>query len=188
MLSRLAPLFKTMLRKAESADTRLTIRRDEKEDRREKEEFSPEPEQESDLWTDSTVVSIEALRAFLLTFIKGDSKKSVEQDGSAAFTAAPSQEAAVTPRAAAAVKAYGAAAHTAAGHDHHLDPPPEIPPADEGASPADMLAAEDLRTIYQLIEDLDFLTRQDITSLTIEKADTFLESLVAAVSAQKNRL
>ncbi len=184
MLSRLAPLFKTMLRKAESADTRLAIRRDEKEDGGGKKDFADSPDQESDLWTDSTVVTIEALHAFLLTFIKSDNTPDAGPAHATAShpdNAAP--EAVLTPRAAAAVKAYGAAAH--AGGQEHLAPLQETADtAEAGGS----LTPEELHTVRQLIQDLDFLTRMNVATLTIEKAGTFLESLSAAVSAQKNRL
>lgn len=184
MLSRLAPLFKTMLRKAESADTRLAIRRDEKEDGGGKKDFADSPDQESDLWTDSTVVTIEALHAFLLTFIKSDNTPDAGPAHAAAShpdNAAP--EAVLTPRAAAAVKAYGAAAH-AGGHEV-LTPVQET----TGGESADIsLSPEELHTVHQLIQDLDFLTRMDVSMLAIEKAGTFLESIAAAVSAQKDRL
>lgn len=187
MLSRLAPLFKTMLRKAESADTRLAIRRDEKEDGGGKKEFADSPDQESDLWTDSTVVSIDALHAFLLTFIKSDgTRDSGPPHAVAAHPDGAPPETALTPRAAAAVKAYGAAAH-AGGHEH-APPPREIAETADTENADESLSLEELQTVRQLIQDLDFLTRMDVATLTIEKAGTFLESLAAAVAAQKNRL
>ncbi len=48
-----------------------------------------------------------------------------------------------------------------------------------------LLKADELRTMHQLIHELDLLARKGVESLTIEKADTFLESLVLAVRLEK---
>ncbi len=194
MFSQLGPLFKTVLRQAESADTRLAIRRDEKQDPERKQDFDQPPEEESSFWEDSTSVSVEALRTFLIEFLKtrgnDDGPATKPQAQTPVTPTAPPPGTNVSPRAAQAMKAYGAMA--AQTHE----PPPETPydPAPDESSYeaesgdlADLLAADELRTIHRLIHELDLLARRGITMLTIEKADTFLESLVAAVQLEKTR-
>ncbi|AGH96880.1 hypothetical protein [Micavibrio aeruginosavorus] len=56
-------------------------------------------------------------------------------------------------------------------------PPP--PPTPTG--PKVELSPEDIRTIQRLMNDLETLAKHGVATLTIKKADTFLQSLRTAV-------
>lgn len=184
MFSQLGPLFKTAFRQAESTDARLEIRREEKQDQGKKREHKEESAAEGDLWEDSTTVSVEALKTFLIEFLKSkgqeteEERRSVEKAPSA-YTPAPLQ--ATTTMAARAMKAYGSHTLTPA-------PPPTEPrqTTDETVNLADLLAADELRAMHALIRELESLSRQGLQTLTIEKQDTFLGALVTAVEQAKS--
>jgi len=64
MYSRLDSIFRTTFRHTETTDTRLGIRREDRQDTRKRKHDRKEEKPES-LWEDSTSVSINALKAFL---------------------------------------------------------------------------------------------------------------------------
>lgn len=190
MFSQLGPLFKTVLRQAESADTRLAIRRDEKQDQGKKQDFDSPSEDSSALWEDSTTVSVDALRTFLIEFLKTRGEALTDEE--TALSAAAHQlqadraappDPAISAKAARAVKAYG----TAAAHPAAPDTPVEETGEDGHENLADLLAADELRTIHRLIHELDLLARRGVSMLAIEKAATFLDALVAAVQLEKDK-
>ncbi|MBN8520506.1 MAG: hypothetical protein J0L77_01225 [Alphaproteobacteria bacterium] len=191
MFSSLGPLFKTIFRQAEAADTRLGIRREEKRDGRKRPDFDPSDDDNS-LWEDSTDVSIPALRLFLQNFVTG-------QDGSAqtspsASISTPQAEIktsmipespppAIVPGVTAkAISAY----QTMGQRSPSYVPPAPILPAAQVTSDVDMLSASDIRIIYQLLEDLEKLSAQGYETLSIGRANSFLESLANAVALLKN--
>lgn len=184
MFSQLGPLFKTHLRQAESTDARLAIRRDEKQDQGKKDDEAPTEDQTSSLWEDTTSVSVEALRTFLIEFLKTRGETVAEssvKDEVSAPSITPEERKPASPRAAAAVRAYSAMA----GQTHY------VPPTEEPAEEVDLvslLKADEVRTIHILIDELDQLGRKGVQTLTIEKADTFLEALVQAVRAEKSKV
>lgn len=189
MFSQLGPLFKTVLRQAEKSDARLEIRREEKENPEKRQESDKSEEESSFLWEDSTGVSVEALRTFLSEFLKtrgevnGEAAAFDTGDDVSINPSLPQKEA-VSTVAARAVKAYSSMAAQGV--------PPVIAETDNEEDTAEvdlvsLLAADELRTIHVLIHELDLLARRGVETLTIEKADTFLESLVRAVSAEKAR-
>ncbi len=188
MFSQLGPLFKTTLRQAESADTRLEIRREEKENPGKKRDEQDAADNTGDLWEDSTSVSVEALRTFLIEFLKGrgedvpEARVSAAEENIYAGITPPPPLRPASPMAAKAVKAYA----STAGQNHHPAPPPVMPEqTEETVDLADLLKADELRTIHALIHELDLLSRKGVQTLTIEKAETFLESLVQAVRLEK---
>lgn len=189
MFSQLGPLFKTTLRQAESADTRLEIRRDEKNEDGRKRDYGESDDDTSALWEDSATVSVEALRTFLIEFLKTRGLESQETQEkipeSVLPPITPEYRPPVNSTAARAVKAYAASSASAPGFHPPQPPAPETQAA--GPDLASLLRADELRTIHVLIGELDRLARSGVTMLTIEKADSFLESLVAAVTAQKTR-
>lgn len=190
MFSQLGPLFKTMLRQAEKPDARMEIRRDEK---RENGRGFDEPQEESagpNLWEDSASVSVAALRSFLGEFLKSRGKgESVTaapphpDPFNAPYTPPPLMPA--TSIAARAMKAYGA-------HTPPPVPPPEPPPPQPEPAPAnslsDLLQVDEIRTIHALIAGLNELEKKGVQTLTIEKAETFLQSLVHAIEAERAKL
>jgi hypothetical protein len=175
-----------MLRQTDKTDTRLEIRRDEKREHGQKSlERKAEPD-EVGLWEDSASVSVAALRNFLGEFLKARGEADIATPAPSTnpfdlqYTPAP-----LTPAssvAARAMKAYGA--HT---------PPPLAPAPEPQAggdaqgeiSLSDLLKADELRTIHALIASLNDLEKRGVQTLTIEKAGTFLQSLVNAVEAEK---
>lgn len=192
MFSQLGPLFKTTLRQAEQADTRLQIRREDKENQGKKDDPEEEPVDTSALWEDSTQVSVEALRTFLIEFLKtrGDDVPEAvpqsDENTSIMSGLEPEYRPPVTNRAARAVRAYSSM------QTQNYGPPP-LPPAappqeSEEVDLVSLLKADEVRTIHVLIAELDQLARKGVQTLTIEKADTFLESLVLAVRAEKQKV
>lgn len=191
VFTQLGALFKTTLRQAEQADTRLQIRREDKENQGKKDDPEEAPVDTSALWEDSTEVSVGALRTFLLEFLKGrgeaapEAEAIIDENTSIMSGLTPEYRPPVTNKAARAVKAYSSL------QTQNYGPPPVV-----AAAPAEpsgdvdlvsLLQADEVRTIHVLITELDQLAQKGIQTLTIEKADTFLESLVMAVRAEKQR-
>lgn len=188
MFSQLGPLFKTHLRQAEKSDARLEIRRDERQDQGKRQEAEEEAVDTSALWEDSTAVSVEALKAFLVEFLKsrGDEVPEAPEPiaDEAHFSATPEYRPPANTRTAQAVKAYGA---MAAQVSTPITPPEpaESSAETESVDLVSLLKADEVRTMHILITELDILSRKGVQTLTIEKADTFLEALVLAVRLQK---
>lgn len=192
MFSQLGPLFKTHLRQAERTDTRLEIRREDEQDQGKKREEEAAEDTNSVLWEDSTTVSVEALKAFLIEFLKSrgdDVPEAPTPTDELALQPHPEYRPPANPRTARAVQAYSS---TAA----HAPPPPPATAAleeksqDSAATEArvdlvSLLAADEIRTMHVLITELDALHRGGVQTLVIEKAGTFLEALVLAVRAEK---
>ncbi len=194
MFSQLGPLFKTVFRSAEHADARLEIRREEKENGRKKQDEQAEDDSTNALWEDSTAVSVIALRAFLIEFLKknnaGDVPAMTEavneaEDLTAIETVPP--PAPVSSVAARAVKAY-----TSMTTQNAYTPPPVATPPENPNNPnadlASLLAADEVRTIHRLIGELDTLSKNGVETLTILMNGTFLESVSEAIRLQKSSL
>ncbi len=194
MFSQLGPVFKTMFRQAEAADTRLGIKKDEKHDEGHKDSAEEHASETRDLWEDSAGVTVEALLVFLKDYLKNNgvssfsnkSRPQVQEENaavidSAIFTAQSSSAIPpVTAQAARAVQAYSRQSTEAAA--------PLPPPASDHVTMTEALTAEDVRTVYVLIEDLEMLQTRGIQAVSIERADTFLGSLIKAVSIAKQAL
>lgn len=189
MFSQLGPLFKTHLRQAEHADTRFEIKREDKNDQGKKQDFE-EKEETAPMWEDSTQVSVEALRSFLLEFLKTRGEPTPEEnngvDPNSIYAGLrPEERTPASPMAARAVKAYGTMAMYSQ-QDRPPSPPPEVT-QEQPVDLADLLRSDELRTIHVLIAELEQLSRRGLQVMTIEKADTFLEALVQAVRLEKSR-
>lgn len=190
MFSQLGPLFKTTLRQAESTDARLEIRREDKENDGKKKDEDQSAEDTSLLWEDSTSVSVEALRTFLIEFLKSrgdnvpEANVSATQNTSIMANLTPESRPPASPAAARALKAYT----SNPGHNIYI-PPASVEPEPSGESMdlVDLLKADELRTMHALISELDLLARKGVQTLIIEKADSFLESLVQAVRLEKSK-
>lgn len=189
MFSQLGPLFKTTLRQTEQADARLQIRREEKDNPGKKQEPEEQAEETSGLWEDSTEVSVGALRTFLIEFLKGHGETVPQEPLSSPENinmnnelAPGSTHPANTP-ASRAAKAYSAVQTQA----YTPPPAPAAPsgPIQEDVDLASLLEADELRTIHVLIAELDQLAGKGVQTLVIEKADSFLQALVAAVRLAK---
>ncbi len=182
MFSNLGPLFKTTFRQAEQTDTRQAIIREEKEDgRRKKDKKEERPGQ--DLWEDSTSVSVDALRTFLINFLKGaeltDKLNQNKDQPDLPPRRMPEERTPANTATARALGAYQSIADKV--EPHHPVPPPESPPQ----SDADKVGSSDIRLIHQLIADLEDLSSRGVQTVTIEPAGSFLEALENAVKALK---
>lgn len=189
VFSQLGPLFKTTLRQAEQADTRLQIRREEKDNPGKRQDSEEQAEETGGLWEDSTEVSVGALRTFLIEFLKGRGETGPEttsgkQEKISVANLLPMESPPPADTAAArAAKAYSTVQTQCYGPPPIPAAPPE--PAGEEVDLVSLLEADELRTIHVLIGELDQLAGKGVQTLVIEKADSFLQALVAAVRLVK---
>lgn len=201
MFSALGSIFSIKPRQAEQTDTRQGIQRHDPEyERRRKDK---EPPKEDSFNQDNATVSVAALRVFLENFVKTSAKENAEtpttaeqlfedeQKTASDFTAeaetqAPSSE------DTRAHKNSPAAAHAASSYQNAADANEKssvlFETTDATSGPSLDLSAADIRTIYALIEDLKTLSEANVEYLNIERADSFLESLINAVNKVKAAL
>lgn len=187
MFSRLDPVFQSLPRQAESTDTRQDIRREEKTGDEGRKGGRDKEEKQQQLWEDSTVVSVRALRAFLAGLIArsaggghADVRVSVAQPP-AHPPAQQNRNQPSTTESARAARAYKSMYYT--GQKEH-QPPLPAPPAAEGGI---KLSPEEDRAIHKLIADIDILAARGVETLPINKSGSFLQSLVdAAALASKS--
>lgn len=180
MDSRLDSIFRTTFRQTESVDTGMGIRREDPRDEHKRKDGDGDQKKEEPVWEDDMVVSIAGLRQFLTTLIAPDS---VYQPPTPP-PAAPTQASLSTQqqRAHNAASAYQATArHSTAAISAAT--PPSPPPASSSAATPGTLSQEENRIIYQLLNDLDVLLQEGVTSLRIQKQGSFLESLHRAARA-----
>jgi len=182
MLSQLGPLFRTTFRQAEDTDTRQGIRRDDKKNGKKKNQQNEKDRPSANLWEDSTDVSVSALKAFLENFLNAmpDSSEDNRTDKvDTPVSPAPEPLQPKTTIAARAVKAYGSMSEKTA--------PVSMPERTEHRD-IPGVESEDVRTMYKLIDDLEMLESKGLKILNIQRADTFLNSLVQAVHKAKSKL
>ena len=185
MFSNIGKIAGRPTRHAEETDTRQHIQRHDPDQRRRSED---ETEETKDPFTheDSAIVTISTLRLFLENFLKSLEPKPQETKAQDTKVATPSPQvppaAADSPPkdnpAAQAAHAYQSASRTRAASTH---PTPQMNEAEAKA----LLGAEDVRTIHTLIEDVKSLEQRGVEFLKIEKGESFLHSLSAAVKALK---
>lgn len=188
MFSQLGPLFKTTFRKAETNDTRLAIPHDEREKGRRKKEEEDKQASKQGPWEDEATVTVTALRAFLVNFLKtipdaedGTSPESRETEESLSVRP-PEKSRPTNTQNAKAVRAY----QSMAEKTHTPAPPPQKD--NEKVEPtADLLQSQELRDIHQLISDLEELENRGLQVLKIEKAATFIDGMKNAVQLAKSK-
>lgn len=189
MFYTLDKIFSFKPRHAEVTDTRQAIRRQEK-DRQRQGDDDQQKEQELFLSEDNTVVSIDALCAFLETFLKSlpeeeNEKTPREQGENLAKSALKvghdfNKKRPVPGDVKQAMGAYESAAFS--GREQKTLQSEDAKIAAENLG----LQAHEVRIIHKLIEDLKFLSKQNVSELIIERGPSFLESLVAAVEKAKH--
>ncbi len=193
MFSQLGPLFKATFRHAEQSDARQNMPHAVNKDGRRKDDDSQDDS--ADLWEDSTGVSVAALRTFLINFLNGTTRQTGLANRNAPADAT-SQTGTMTPAApetrppvnTAAARAVGAYQSMADKLEHHHPPaPPVLPQVETPQTDADLVGAADLRLMHQLIKDLEVLEQAGVEMLTIEKADSFVQSLKNAVDKALGR-
>jgi hypothetical protein len=150
-------------RAAAAADTHLFTREheDQPKEKREFQQREPKPLPEDSY--DQARLGVRPLIDFLQQFLK-----------SIQTAAKPTPPAgADTGRAAQAVSAYQQRSQ------YHDDHKLQIPPAEANG----LLHTGEIRQIHRLIDQLQNLERRGILEITLAKADTFLNSIEAAIAA-----
>lgn len=165
-------------RQAEHADTRQEIRRHDPEfERRRKKHHETTVDEAPE---QGTIIAVDALLMFLSAFIKNNPPAGTLNSTQTQNTTAP------TPAVSSAGRAASAYQNTAsAGHKNQI----LLETTDTAAHGPEMaLSSADIRIMLQLIEDLKFLKSAQIEHLQLERAATFLQSLVDAVQNAKSYL
>jgi hypothetical protein len=164
-------------RQAEHADTRQDIRRHDPEfERRRKKHHETTVDETPE---QGTIIAVDALLMFLSAFIKNNPPTGT-------LNSTQTQNAEPPPAASSAGRAASAYQNTAsAGHKNQI----LLETTDTAAHGPEMaLSSADIRIMLQLIEDLKFLKSAQIEHLQLERAATFLQSLVDAVQNAKSYL
>ncbi len=180
MFSQLGPLFKTTFRQAESNDTRQKIPHQERDDHRKKDDEKEKPVNTDNIWEDNTSVSIDALRVFLIGFLKDlpdvDNTKFQNTETTVQNPRPKEKTRPQNTHNAKAVRAYQAqAAHSPA-------PKEQSTKVEKENSNHKNIENKELREIYQLIDDLKTLSERGVQMLTIEKNGTFVKSLRSSIN------
>lgn len=181
MFSQLGPLFRTTFRKAESNDTRQNIPHEERDQVRGKQNEDERPVSTAELWEDNTDVSIEALRAFLINFLKELPEAQEiglpDQQPQKNNNVRPKEPTRPTnTQSAKAVRAYQAqAAYTPSSSGKEAQ-------AENSIKQRPTIKNKEMRDIYQLIDNLEILSNRGVQMLTIEKSGDFLTSLHHSVA------
>lgn len=185
MDSRLDAIFRTGFQPAEKTDTWQGLKREEKTGERKSRGHDREDEK-AKAPEDDAAISVAALHNFLLMLLE-QSKPQGEAPAPPATAAESELSPAPSPemrRASAAASAYQTTARTTAPRSSVSlsDTPP--PPS---AGPAIALSIEEQRRIHRLLADVETLAARGIPTITLQKADTFLESLAKGVAAALER-
>ncbi len=200
MFNALGNIFSIKPRQAEHTDTRQGIQRHDPEFERRRR--SKESQEESDFTQDNATVSVEALRLFLENFVKN-----ANEDGSEHVTPTTDSFMEEEPKDpldfkiqtemtlgdnARADKQSSTAAHAASRYQNTAETTEKntvlLETTDSAEGPPLDLSAADIRTIHILIDDLKSLSEAKIEYLNIERANSFLESLINAVNKVKTTL
>lgn len=179
MDSKLDTLFRTAFRPAEKTDAWLGIsRHDPDQPQRKKDENHRKESAETS--TDAATISVPALHAFLKDLLQQATAANNPSGVLHPAEREPAPQQPVNNQAAHAVAAYqNTARHTPGGHIKLSEQAPAQSPQGQTIN----LNQEEVRKIHCLLEDVQTLANRGISVITIEKAETFLESLAAGVRA-----
>lgn len=192
MFSSIGKIFTTPPRQAEHSDTRQDIQRHDPEYERRKKKKQNEPE---DLFSeDGATVSVQALRIFLENFLKSlqeqgettpqNAQHDPEQEEFAWFKA--NEEAGGQsenkPKSGNAAYAAGAYQHVAAAQQRTS----LLEDSGVDGAPLIRLEASEVRTIHAILEDLKNVEKKKIEFIRIERSESFLQSIAAAVEKIKH--
>lgn len=184
MFSELGPLFKTTFRQAESNDTRQKIPHEERDHPNKNKNNDTKQESDDDLWQDSTTVSLEALRNFLINFmatLPGAQETDIpltKEETPKTQQRPKEKNRPTSTHNAKAVRAYQS---MAAHNERQNTAKRETEPTYRKPPSADQIENRELRDIYQLIDNLDYLANKGVQDITILKSGNFLESLQASI-------
>ncbi|MEZ5903537.1 MAG: hypothetical protein R3D88_09615 [Alphaproteobacteria bacterium] len=190
MFSQLGPLFKTTFRQAESNDTRQAIPHEEKDKGQKKRGEENKKETDGEAWVDNTSVSVGALRAFLINFLKTAPET---QNSDIINPSTPqntySQRPPETKRPTSTKNAKAVRAYQSMAAKARQDNPPPVEEENERRKlTVNDIESKELRDIYNLIDDLDKIANKGVETLNIQKADTFVEALKNAVTLAKSKI
>ncbi len=198
MFSGLSPLYKILMRHAESTDTRQEMHKDEtrvqnlNNDDQSAGNFSPL------LWEDSTSVSVSALKYFLEAILAVAQKQSRPEvqtppPEDVVPTEQPEMPPVHTPDAGTqrALNAYKSTAiATGSPEAAAMRPTPIMETIAPDPSASDIttdLREEDIQLVKQFILDLTQLELRGVRDLEIDRGQTFLESVRLAITVAKER-
>jgi len=182
----------TQPRQTESTDTRQAIQRHDPDQG--KNRGKKDKEQEEDLFDmdDQATVSISALRTFLGNFLYNseaqkrtqntDNTEDSGHENHRKETSEPKEQEIRKPVSEQAARAANAYQTMANRTDRRAAPRQSV-----DASEAEKLglSAADTRALHQLLDDLRELSNRGMEYISIERGDSFLESLLSAVEKAK---
>lgn len=179
MFSRLEPIVRPIVRRTESTDARLAIRRDESQDlgqrksRGNEEEIAPIP------WEDMATVSTSSLRAFLQTLLHGATVDAAPPE--AALRSEP------TTLGSRASNAYQTMGRAVQDRNVVTESAPGLPPVSTDAPHPETAVighefdAVEVKQVEFYISELLELERRGIQELTIQRSMNFLDSIRDAI-------
>ena len=188
MFSNLGNIFINKPRQAETTNTRLGIGRHDAEQERRKNKKKQDDNPVSFEEGDNTIVSTSALRVFLANFLKSVAAEEKEQKAQQVDMTIAEPEAERPPPQYEHIKKSGKATHAIHAYEttaQKTRPSVQTGNADEIAASLG-LESHEIRTIHQLLDELKRLEDRNIEYLRIERSDSFLNSLVAAVEKVKH--
>ncbi len=187
----LGPVIRAVARKAENIYSKMAIRRDESEDLGRKKKDSGDGEAKALPWEDTTEVSITALRGFLEDLL--GVQHEIPMPPSTATLPAGTDSSSGPSAAARAANAYQTTGRVV--HDHNVDytPPPHqsSPTTMSGDTTSGTtgltanFSEEERARLKSYLLDLENLEQRGISTLTLRRSLTFLESVHLAIEDQK---
>lgn len=180
MFTNISQIIGLVPRHAENADTRQEIKRHDPDQQRGREH--EESEDGGIFGDDSAVVSVDALEIFLKNFLQSMDEKSAEPEPEGQ----KKQDKPVAlqhPRQSSNQNTVAARAASAYGRNSRNQSAPSRPSAEAVEA---ILGGEDIRIIHVLLDDIIVLKKQGTDYINIEKGESFLLSLKAAVQKAKN--
>jgi hypothetical protein len=167
MFDRIDPLFKTLFRHTENADTRQDIKRKTPEQEQRKKDTSKEDKENNPLWDDETDVSIEALSSFLGSLLGNKNQIFNSNTGQKPSAPAPSNN--------YAINAYQ---KNSENKSSKINITENVNPTED----SDLtLQDKDIPLIEKLLEELQTLKKHNIEYLVISRKGTFFDSVKDAI-------
>lgn len=174
MFDRIDPLFKTLFRHTENADTRQDIKRRDPDHERRKKKTLKEDQENNPLWDDETDVSVLALESFLQTLL-GDKNHIFNNQ-----TAPPPVE--KKPSNHYAIHAYQKNSEQSSVGINIT----EQVSSEEGS---DLILDEKNRPMVEtLLQELDALKKAGVEYLVISRQGTFFDSVKDAIQNAYDKL
>ena len=197
--TRIDPIIQAVVRKAETIYSKMGIRREESEDLTRKKKGGGDNDAQALPWEDTTEVSIAALRGFLEDLLGIGHFSPQESEVTSIPPPLPAPiEHAVNPTAARAVNAYQSMGRVV--HDRNVESSPFLQPSytipsdvaaeDSKESPektvlGDDFTDDDRARLGGYLKDMVYLESRGVTTLTLRRSLTFLESIHQAIEDAK---